>query len=347
MFSPEKIEFGLNSFGEVATDKGRALSDAETIRLLIDEAQLAESVNLDMFSIGEHYREDYVDTAPPVLLAAAAQATSTIKLGTSVTVLSTQDPVRLYHQFSTVDAISNGRTQLVLGRASVIESFNLFGYELNDYDQLFEENLSLFLRLMKEEVVTWEGKHRPPLHEQTLRPRMQEGGIPAWIGIGGNPASVIRAARHGLPLMMAIIGGRAERFGRHVELYLKTLEELGHPELPIGQHSLGLIAETDEEAAQEYWEPWRYMVSDGYKAGVFYAPGREQYARELDTGALFVGSPETVARKIAHIIKANRLSRFDLKYDMLHLPRQSRERTITLFGEKVVPLVREMLAENE
>lgn len=181
---PGQFEFGLNSFGEVATDNHRTLSDAETVRLLVEEAELAESAGLDVFSIGEHYREDYVDTATPVLLAAAAQATSTIGLGTSVTVLSTQDPVRLYHEFSTVDAISNGRTQLVLGRASVLDAFSLFGYEIAEYHELFTEKLDLFLQLMRTERVTWSGKYRSPLSDAYLRPRMPDGGIPTWIGIG-------------------------------------------------------------------------------------------------------------------------------------------------------------------
>ncbi|GAA4483218.1 LLM class flavin-dependent oxidoreductase [Microbacterium panaciterrae] len=340
------LELGLNSFGDVATDGGRVMSDAESLRLLIDEAQLAESVGLDVFSVGEHYKEDSVDSATPVLLAAAAQATSTIGLGTSVTVLSTQDPVRLYQEFATVDGISNGRTQLVLGRASAIESFPLFGYDIAEYEELFEEKLELFVRLMREDRVTWSGTYRAPLDEVRLHPRMPEGGIPAWIGIGGSPDSVIRAARYGLPLMMAIIGGRPERFAGHAELYLRALAQFGHEELPIGQHSLGLIAETDEEAKNLHWRYWEPVVAKISKERGFYPPTAERYAEEVDTGALYVGSPETVARKIAGIVRANHLSRFDLKYDLTHLPRDVREQSIRLLGEKVAPRLRELLDED-
>ncbi|MGM7777094.1 LLM class flavin-dependent oxidoreductase [Arthrobacter sp. KNU-44] len=342
----DDLEFGLNSFGDISTDAGRVMSDAETLRLLIEEAQLAEAVGLDVFSVGEHYREGMVDSATPVLLAAAAQATSSIHLGTSVTVLSTQDPVRLYQEFATVDGISGGRTQLVLGRASAIESFQLFGYDIADYEEIFEEKLDLFLRLLREDRVTWSGKYRSSLENVRLHPRMPDGGIPAWIGIGGSPDSVIRAARHGLPLMMAIIGGRPERFAGHAELYLRALSSFGHPELPIAQHSLGFIADTDEEAKNVHWKHWQPVVTQVSKERGFYPPTAERYAEEVDTGALYVGSLETVAQKIAGIVRANHLSRFDLKYDVLHLPRQAREHSIRLFGERVAPRVRELLAEN-
>ncbi|GAA2832279.1 hypothetical protein GCM10020220_021480 [Nonomuraea rubra] len=226
---PPRFELGLNSFGEVATDGGRVLGDDETVRLLVEEARLAEAAGVDVFSVGEHYREGHNDSATPVLLAAIATATRRIGLGTSVTVLSTNDPVRLYQQFSTLDAVSGGRAQIVLGRASAAESFPLFGYDLADYERLFEEKLDLFLRLEREEEVTWSGTVRTPLTGQRLHPRMRPGGIPTWIGVGGSPDSVLRAARHGLPLMMAIIGGRPQRFARNVELYLTALETLRPP----------------------------------------------------------------------------------------------------------------------
>lgn len=342
----DRLEFGLNSFGDIASDRGRVMSDAETVRLLVEETQLAESVGLDVFSVGEHYRDDMIDSAPPVILAAAAQATSTIRLGTSVTVLSTQDPVRLYQQFATVDALSGGRTQLVLGRASAIESFPLFGYDIAEYEDIFEEKLGLFLRLMREDRVTWSGRYRAPLESARLHPRMPDGGIPAWIGIGGSPDSVVRAARHGLPLMMAIIGGRPERFAGHAELYLRALAQYGQPELPIGQHSLGFIADTDDEAKNVHWKYWQPVVEAISKERGFYPPTAERYAEEVDTGALYVGSPETVAQKLAGAVRANHLSRFDLKYDVLHLPRKAREHSIRLFGERVAPRVRELLDED-
>ncbi|MFC4243825.1 LLM class flavin-dependent oxidoreductase [Gryllotalpicola reticulitermitis] len=340
------FQLGLNSFGELPTDGGRVLHDADTVRLLVEEAQLAESVGLDVFSVGEHYKDGQVDSATPVLLAAAAQATSTIHLGTSVTVLSTQDPVRLYQEFATVDAISRGRTELVLGRASATESFPLFGYDIADYEELFEEKLALFVRLMREERVTWRGRYRAPLTDARLHPRMPEGGIPAWVGIGGSPESVVRAARYGLPLMMAVIGGRPERFAGHAELYLRALAQFGQPELPIAQHSLGLVAETDDEARELYWRHWEPVVAQLSAERGFYPPTPDRYALEVETGALFVGTPETVAQKIAFVARANHLSRFDLKYDLLHLPRQARERTIRLLGEQVAPRVRELLAQE-
>jgi probable LLM family oxidoreductase len=327
----------------VPTSDGRLLSDAETLRLLVDEARLAESVELDVFSVGEHYREGFVDSAAPVLLAAIATATQRIKLGTSVTVLSTNDPVRLYNEFSTLDAVSEGRAQMVLGRASATESFPLFGHDLADYEQLFEEKLELFMRLQREESVTWSGTVRAPLVEQTLHPRMPRGGIPTWIGVGGSPNSVIRAARYGLPLMLAIIGGQPERFAGHVELYFRALEQFGHTVQPVGQHSLGLIAKTDEEAADTWWKYWMPVVTKMGKERGFYAPTRERYDAELTTGALFVGSPETVAQKIANVARTLHLSRFDLKYDISELPVESRAQTIELLGSEVRPRVLELL----
>lgn len=337
------FELGLNSFGDVPTQDGRLLSDAETLRLLVSEAKLAESVGLDVFSVGEHYREGFVDSATPVLLAAIATATERIKLGTSVTVLSTNDPVRVYNEFSTVDAVSNGRAQLVLGRASATESFPLFGYDLADYEELFEEKLELFMKLQREESVTWNGTVRAPLRNQTLHPRMPEGGIPTWIGVGGSPNSVIRAARYGLPLMLAIIGGQPERFAGHVDLYFRALEQFGQPRQPVGQHSLGLIAETDEEAAETWWTFWKPVIEMFGRERGFYAPTRERYNAELATGALFVGSPETVAQKIASVARSLHLSRFDLKYDVNRLPVESRRTTIELLGTEVRPRVLELL----
>ena len=344
--SSQGFELGLNSFGDVPTDNGRVLSDAETVRLLIDESRLAESVGLDVFSIGEHYRKGFVDSATPVLLAGIATATEKIRLGTAVTVLSTNDPVRLYNEFSTLDAVSNGRAQIILGRASATESFPLFGYDLANYEELFEEKLELFMRLQREESVTWSGTVRAPLTDQTLHPRMQSGGIPTWIGVGGSPNSVIRAATYGLPLMLAIIGGRPERFAGHVDLYFRALEQFGQPLQPVGQHSLGLIADTDEEAAETWWKSWQPAVERLSKERGFYPPTRDRYEAELATGALFVGSPQTVATKIAAMARSLRLSRFDLKYDVEGLPRDARARTIHLLGTEVAPRVRELLAKE-
>ncbi len=341
-----RFELGLNSFGEIATNGHRVLSDAETLRLIVEEARLAESVGLDVFSAGEHYRDGHNDSATPVLLAAIATATERIRLGTSVTVLSTNDPVRLYQEFATVDAVSGGRAQTVLGRASATESFPWFGYDLAAYERLFEEKLDLFMRLQREDRVSWSGTVRSRLVDERLHPRMRSGGIPTWIGVGGSPNSVIRAARYGLPLMLAIIGGRPQRFAGHVDLYLRALQQFGHPVQSIGQHSLGLVADTDEEAVETWWRYWQPVVADLASERGFYAPDRERYLAELDHGALFVGSPETVAQKIAAVAKDLRLSRFDLKYDIMHLPREARARTIELLGREVAPRVHELLAKE-
>ena len=340
------IELGLNSFGDVATDNGRVMTDAESVRLLVEEAQLAESVGLDIFSIGEHYKEGQVDSAGPVLLAGIALATSRIKLGTAVTVLSTNDPVRLYNEFSTLDALSNGRAQMVVGRASQTQSFPLFGYELSDYEELFEQKLELFVKLQRESPVTWSGTVRSPLVNQTLHPAMQPGGIPTWVGVGGNPNSVVRAARYGLPLMLAIIGGEPERFSGLVDLYFRALEQFGLPRLPVGQHSIGMIAETDEEAIETWWQYWQPMIQMMSRERGFSAPSKSDYLADIGPGALFVGSPETVANKIVRVTKALSLSRFDLKYDIGGLPRSVRARTIELFGTEVAPRVRELLAAD-
>ncbi len=299
------IELGLNSFGEVPLDGDHRLSDAETIRLTIDEAKLAESVGLDIFSIGEHYRPGFTDSANAVTLAAIASVTERIRLGTSVTVLSTNDPVRLYQQFSTLDAVSNGRAQLIVGRASATDSFPLFGYDLADYEELFEEKLDLFIRLQREDRVTWSGNTRAPLVDQTLHPTMRSGGIPTWIGVGGSPDSVVRAARYGLPLMIAIIGGAPERFAGHVDLYFRALQQFGHAERPVGQHSIGLVAETDTEAAETFWKYWEPMMTALSRERGFRPPTRAGYDAEINDGALFVGSPETVAQKIASGARAS------------------------------------------
>lgn len=343
---PQSIEIGLNSFGEVPLDGEQRLSDAQTIRLAIEEAKLAESVGIDIFSIGEHYRRGFTDSAGAITLAAMAAVTQKIRLGTAVTVLSTNDPVRLYQQFSTLDAVSNGRAQMIVGRASLTDSFPLFGYDLSNYEELFEGNLELFMKLQREERVTWAGKTRPALYDQTLHPTMRPGGIPTWIGVGGSPESVVRAARYQLPLMLAIIGGKPERFAGLVDLYFRALEQLGHPRLPVGQHSLGLIADTDEEAVETWWKWWEPTITNFSSERGLPVPSRRKYEADVESGALFVGSPETVARKIVKVVRSLHLSRFDLKYDLTDLPVKSRAKAIELLGTKVAPRVRELLAED-
>jgi len=341
------FELGLNSFGDVPTENGRTLSDAETVRLLIDEAQLAESVGLDVFSIGEHYREGFVDSAGAVLLAGIASATTTIKLGTAVTVLSTNDPVRLYNEFSTLDAISNGRAQLVLGRASQTQSFPLFGYDLADYEELFEEKLELFVALLEQEPVTWSGKTRAPLREQSVYPRVEHGKLKTWVGVGGSPESVVRTARYGLPMMLAVIGGGPLRFAPFVDLYHRALAQFQLPTQPVGMHSPAHIAETDELAQEQLWPHYRAMMDRIGRERGWSPMTRGHFEQEAGPeGALFVGSPETVARKVATAVDGLGLSRVDLKISNGSLSHEHLMDSIGLYGSAVVPRVRELLTES-
>lgn len=342
--NPTGIEFGLNSFGENASDDaGRRLSDAESVRVLVEEAELADRVGIDIFSIGEHYRDGYNDSAPHVILATIAGRTQRIRLGTSVTVLSTQDPVRLFTEYATLDATSNGRAQLIVGRASATESFPLFGFDLADYETLFEEKLDLFTRLLTGEPVTWSGTTRSPLHGQTLHPGITPGAIPTWVGVGGTPNSVVRAARFGLPMMLAAVGGPPARFSGHVDLYQRSLDEFGHARQPVGTHSLGLVADTDGEARELWWPYWERLMEQASIERGFPRPTRGRYEAEVAGGALYIGSPDTVAAKIAQSIRDLSLSRFDLKYDIVKLPAAARSRTIELLGTEVIPRVRRLL----
>jgi probable LLM family oxidoreductase len=343
----ERIEFGLNSFGEVPTDdSGRSLTEAETVRLLVAEAKLAESVGIDSFSIGEHYRAGHVDTAGHMILAAIAASTERIGLGTSVTVLSTRDPVRVFADFSTLSALSHGRAKLVVGRASSVESFPLFGHDLANYDTLFEEKLELLDRLVHARPVTWSGTTRTALSDQVIAPAL-EGELPVWVGVGGSPDSVVRAARHRMPLMLAIIGGSPARFRALVGLYQHTLEQLGHPPLPVGQHSLGFIADTDDQARDILWPHWDEVISTVGRERGFPPPNRADFDQSTRHGALYVGSPETIARRIATTIGTLGLSRFDLKYDIGRLSAQARSASIRLYGEEVVPRVRKILSNQD
>lgn len=338
------LEFGLDAFGEVALDDdGRVLSDAETVRLLAREGVLAEESGLDFYNIGEHYKPDLVDTAGHVILASIAGRTERIRLGTSVLVLSTRDPVRVFHNFSTLNALTDGRAELIVGRASQTESFPLFGFDLNDYDTLFEDKLDLLVKLLRQTEVTWSGRGRAELEGVALRPRLDKP-LTTWIGIGGNPQSVVRAAGHGLPLMIAIIGGEHRRFLPLITLYERALAQLGQEVLPVGVHSLGLVAPTDGQAMDRYGPRWTAAFTAMSVARGYPPPRPGQFEAEVATGSLFVGSPETVARKIAKTITDLRLSRFDLKYDLMHMPVGFRADTIRLLGTEVVPRVRELLS---
>jgi len=341
------MEFGLDTFLPVTVDgAGEALSGDQVIRNTVEEAVLAESVGIDSFNIGEHYRTEFMDSAGHVILAAIAGRTDRIRLGTAVTVLSTQDPVRLYTDFATLDAVSSGRAQLVVGRGSLTDSFPLFGFDLADYEELFEEKLDLLVRLLRAQPVTWSGEFRSPLTNQFVSPPIPEEHIPTWVGVGGSPQSVMRAARFGLPLMLAIIAGRPARFAPYVELYKRALEEYGKPQLPVGLHSLGFVAPTDEEAMDVQWPYYKEQFEWAARERGWRPPTYEQFQAEVDHGSMYVGSPETVANRIAEVARTLSLSRFDLLYALGRVPHEQRMATIELYGREVIPRVRELLAAS-
>ena len=247
-----EIEFGLDTFGDVTVGlDGTPVSQAQSIRNIVAEGVLADELGLDFFGVGEHHREDFAVSAPEVVLAGLATATKRIRLGSAVTVLSSDDPVRVFQRFATVDALSNGRAEVILGRGSFTESFPLFGYNLTDYERLFEEKLDLFSHLLTEQPVTWSGALRSSLTEQNVYPRTESGHLRTWIGVGGSPESVVRAARYGMPLVLAIIGGEPSRFQPYVELFHRALAQMEQPDLPVAVHSPGFIADTDDLAPEQ------------------------------------------------------------------------------------------------
>jgi probable LLM family oxidoreductase len=343
--SAREFEFGLDTFIPVTVDEsGRPVGGDRVIRNTIEEAVLADSVGIDSFNVGEHYRPEFMDSAGHVVLAAIASRTERIRLGTSVTVLSTQDPVRVYTNFATLDAVSSGRAQLVVGRGSLTESFPLFGFDLADYEPLYEEKLDLLVRLLRDQPVTWSGDFRSPLTDQVVSPPIPAGHIPTWVGVGGSPQSVIRAARFGLPLMLAIIAGDPKRFAPYVDLYKRALEQQGQPALPIGLHSLGFVAPTDDEAMDIQWPYWKEQFEWAARERGWRQPTLDQFRAEVAHGSMYVGSPETVANKIAAVVRTLGLSRFDLLYAVGRVPHEQRMATIELYGREVIPRVRELLS---
>ncbi|WP_078713629.1 LLM class flavin-dependent oxidoreductase [Agreia bicolorata] len=343
----QQLELGLDTFGDVTADSdGTPRSYAQVIRDVIAEGVLADQVGVDFIGLGEHHRDDFAISAPDVALAAIAGQTSRIRLGSAVTVLSSDDPVRVFQRFATLDAASNGRAEVILGRGSFTESFPLFGYELNQYEELFEEKLDIFTRLLTEKPVTWQGSTRPALVDQRVFPTTESGNLKTWIGVGGSPESVVRAARYGLPLMLAIIGGDPVRFAPYADLYRRALAQLESPELPIGVHSPGYVAATDEQAREEFWPEYKKM-RDRIGADRGWPPmARSEFDREAGPhGSLYVGSPETVAQKIASTVRAIGASRFDLKYSAGPLSHDLLMTCIELYGTVVIPRVRELLAE--
>ncbi|OWJ63680.1 LLM class flavin-dependent oxidoreductase [Inquilinus limosus] len=343
----QPLELGLDTFGDVTTGPdGALLPHGQVLRNVIEEAVLADQLGIGFFGVGEHHRADFAVSAPEVLLAAIAGRTRQIHLGSAVTVLSSDDPIRVFQRFSTLDAASNGRAEVILGRGSFTESFPLFGYELSDYETLFEEKLDLFAALLKQEPVSWQGSIRPPLRNQSVFPPVEGARrLKTWIGVGGSPESVVRAARYDLPLALAIIGGDPKRFRPYVDLYHRAFEQLGRPVQPISVHSPGYVADTDAQARQELFADYKRM-RDKIGAERGWPPmGQGEFEREAEHGSLYVGSPETVARKIASTVGALGAVRFQLKYSAGPLPHDKLMRSIELFGSKVMPLVHEMLAE--
>ena len=339
------IALGLDTFGDATIDDaGHMLPQARVLRDVVAEAVLAEQVGVDAFGVGEHHRPDFAVSAPEVVLAAIAGKTSRIVLGSAVTVLSTDDPVRVFQRFSTLNAISNGRAEVILGRGSFIESYPLFGYDLSQYDELFEEKLALFAELLKGGPVTWRGRTRSPIAGQIVYPPIESGTLRAWVGVGGSPESVVRAARFGLPLTLAIIGGDPRRFAGYAALYRQTLQQLGKAELPVAVHSPGHVAPTDEQAKEEAW-PHHEALMNRIGAERGWPPtSRAHFEREVGPlGALCVGSPATVAEKIVKTVRALNLARFDLKYSSGTLPHDTLMTSIELYGTQVAPRLRELL----
>jgi probable LLM family oxidoreductase len=342
------LEFGLDTFGDVTEDeRGELESHAQTIRNVIEQGALADEVGVDFFGVGEHHRADFAVSSPETVLAAIAGQTDRIALGSAVTVLSSDDPVRVFQRFATLDAASNGRAEVILGRGSFTESFPLFGYDLAQYEELFEEKLDLFVKLLDEGEVTWSGNTRAALVGQRVYPTTESGKLKTWVGVGGSPESVVRAANYGLPLMLAIIGGDPQRFAPYIDLYKRALTEFGIPALPVGVHSPGHVADTDEQAREELW-PYFKEGRDriGAERG-WPRMTRSQFDSEASPrGSLYVGSPLTVATKIASTAGALGVDRFGIKYSNGRMPHSKLMRSVELYGNEVIPTVRELLAES-
>lgn len=340
------LQLGLDSFGDRPQGPdGELVSHAAAIRQVVEEAVLADQVGVDVIALGEHHRPEYSVSSPETVLAAIAARTTRLRLGSGVTVLSSDDPVRVFQRFATLDAISEGRAEVILGRGSFTESFPLFGYDLADYDVLFEEKIELFSRLLTEQPVTWSGTTRPALQDADVFPKTESGHLTTWVGVGGSPQSVVRTAQYGMPLMLAIIGGDPQRFAPYLDLYRRAAEQFGTTAHPVGMHSPGFVADTDEEAVEIFWPHYR-LQRDRIGATRGWPPvRREEFDAEVAHGSLYVGSPQTVAQKIARAVTALGVGRFDLIYTTGAQPADARLRNVELYGTKVVPMVRDLVAD--
>jgi probable LLM family oxidoreductase len=342
--APNPVEFAVDTFGDVTKDAaGERLPYPQVIRNVVDEAVLADQLGLDAFGIGEHHRDDFAISAPEIVLAAIAARTERIKLATAVTVLSSDDPVRVFEKFATLDAVSNGRAEIILGRGSFTESFPLFGFDLGQYEELFEEKLDLLSKLLDEGPVTWEGRLRPGLTGQQVYPKTASGRLRTWIGVGGSPESVIRAARYRMPLMLAIIGGQPDRFAPFIDLYYRALTEFGFERLPVGVHSPGYVAATDEQARNELWPHYRAMHDRIGRERGWGPTTRTRFEAEADAGSLYVGSPDTVATKIINTVRTLGVNRFEFKYSTGTLSHDKLMTSISLYADQVVPHVKAAL----
>lgn len=350
--STKRMEIGISTFLEATTDPrtGKRISHAERLRHAVEEIVLADQVGLDVYGVGEHHRPDYASSAPAVVLAAAATQTKHIRLSSAVTVLSSDDPVRVFQDFSTLDGLSNGRAEIMAGRGSFIESFPLFGYSLEDYNQLFEEKLQLLLAIRESEKVNWPGGHRPAIPNLGVYPRPVQNPLPVWIASGGTPQSVVRAGRLGLPLALAIIGGMPERFAPLIDLYKQAYIEAGHDpgKIQIATHSHGFVADTTEEAAELFFPPTQAQMNViGRERGwPHYDRAAYDAARSL-RGALYVGDPEYVAEKIILLRKNLGVTRFFLHVNVGTMPHRDVLRAIELLGTKVAPIVHRELERIE
>ncbi|MDB4871224.1 MAG: putative FMN-dependent luciferase-like monooxygenase family protein [Gemmatimonadales bacterium] len=338
------MEIGIDSFAAAHNESSRAVSESERLRNLIEEIEHADQVGLDVFGIGEHHRKDFLDSAPPIILAAAASRTSRIRLTSAVTVLSSADPVRVFQNFATLDLISQGRAEMVVGRGSFVDSFPLFGFRLEDYDSLFTEKLDLLLKIRDNEHVTWSGKHRPALTGQGVYPRPLQNPLPIWLGVGGTPGSFARAGTLGLPLMVAIIGGHTHRFRSLVDLYWEAGRRAGHPreKLKVGVHSLGYVAETTKEAADDFFPGYARAFTDIGKERGWRPVTRADFdAQRGPEGALLIGSPDEVAEKIVrHSEALGGVSRFTFQMNAGSLPHDKLMKAIELLGTRVAPALR-------
>lgn len=347
------IELGISTFGETTPleKTGVTISHDERIRNMIEEIELADKVGLDVYAIGEHHRKDFAVSAPELVLAGGAINTKHIRLSSATTNISSNDPVRVYQNFATVDALSNGRAEIMAGRGSFIEAFPLFGYKLEDYEDLFEEKLDMLLNIRENEIVTWEGRHTQTIDGRGVYPRAVQETLPVWVATGGNMESTLRIARRGLPIVYAIIGGNPLAFKRLTELYRSYGMQSGHnPEkLKVAAHSWGFVADTTEEAIEKYFHPTKVLTDQIAKERAQWRElTYEQYLNSVgENGAMFVGSPEDVAKKLIRMIEELNLDRFMLHLPIGSMPHEDVLKAIELFGTKVAPIVREHFANKK